>query len=101
MGKYNRVHIDTNYDWIRDSDNIVIANCTGHEGQHENAIRLASCWNACINFDNPEENIKELIEALNLIKYQIECSKISGKLMLYNTEINAIDKALALVKEDK
>lgn len=33
----------------------------------DNAERLASCWNACQSFENPEQDIKKLIEALKEI----------------------------------
>jgi hypothetical protein len=38
----------------------------------ENAERLASCWNACLPFENPESDIKKLKEEItNILKFPL------------------------------
>jgi hypothetical protein len=66
------------------------------------AERLASCWNACLNLENPEQDFKKIVEALKeytKLSYTKEkdCAVISLKSLSKVTQL--ISEALALIKE--
>ena len=85
-----KVSLDSRFVWAVKGKHI-IADCHGTEDSMQ---RLASCWNACIPFENPESDIPKLIEVLR---------EIIEERALTNTDpLKAkILKALSLVKEIK
>jgi hypothetical protein len=56
-----------------------------------NAERLASCWNACLNLENPESDLREIIEALR--------ETASAGTYIGTDTYKKICEALALIKE--
>lgn len=75
MGKYTKgkldILVDTNYNsytFIRGGDGGKIADafCIWREREESNANaeRLVSCWNACLNLENPESDLPKIIESL-------------------------------------
>jgi hypothetical protein len=89
---------DTNSDsltFIEGGDNGAIASTFYQWRKKEiceaNAARLASCWNACTCFENPESDIPKLIEALQIARV---------RLIYAGQYSNTVDEALALVKGD-
>jgi hypothetical protein len=63
--------------------------------------RFISCYNACTQFENPEQDIKKLIEALKITKERLN----TAMALLDFTEsfkqnaLHIADEALSLVKE--
>jgi hypothetical protein len=63
MGKWTKLYADFNLlreEKVDDFNGYQIA-IVIDDGR---ALRLVSCWNACTQFENPEQDIKKLIEVL-------------------------------------
>jgi galactokinase len=74
------------------------------EERKEHIKRLVSCWNACTQFENPEQDIKKLIEALKVascrINNEIRHHPEAGDYrQMLQDELRQVDEALDLVKE--
>ena len=57
--------VDPDYDWVRDENGKVVANCTGHDSQRANAQRICACVNGCQGL-NPSA-YKEVVEACKML----------------------------------
>jgi hypothetical protein len=76
------------------------------EERKEHIKRLVSCWNACTQFENPEQDIKKLIEALTYSTHLLDdwSKLINEKYPKINTgsltgQVKRNNEALSLVKE--
>jgi len=62
------------------------------------AERLVSCWNACLNLENPEQDLPKIIEALKDTNQTLRFSSYADGI-IFKRSIELSNEALALVKE--
>jgi hypothetical protein len=81
--------------YTMNSDEVANLRQSSFSAEHmaEYGHHLVSCWNACLNFENPEADIKQLVEALKFTRENLFDDE-------YPKTCEILDSALALVKEE-
>jgi hypothetical protein len=86
---------------IINEDKLIVARAIIAEGY---ASRFVSCWNACLHFDDPEADIKKLVEALKTSRARIHNeirhhSEAGSYREMLQSELKEVEEALASYKE--
>ena len=92
-------HIEKDYDWILNDKGNIVANCTGHITQHEDALFIVK---SCNNFLPMLEALKEIRHALPQ-EIRIKDNSFGDGLFIrdadWKTYIDLIDKVLKKAEE--
>lgn len=102
MGKYNKARVIETKNTLGTKGITLFSDGIGEiahpdhylNNEREMFERIASCWNACLNLENPQDDIKKLREILEYLQTNINPD--------FNSWITKrIDEALSLFKEVK